>query len=149
MHPLPHKYSVSSHATPAGDVWLTADGLPPLSTAVPPDFDGPGGYWSPETLQVGAALDCFVLTFRGLARVRQLSWTSLECDATGILDRLDGKMQFTSFVIHAHLEVPEGTSVSEAERVLRRADETCLIASSLKGSMHLECDVIERAVTHA
>ena len=149
MHPLPHKYSVSSHATPAGSVWLTADGLPPLSTAVPQDFDGPGGHWSPETLQVGAALDCFVLTFRGLSRVRRVPWTSLECDATGILDRVDGKMQFTSFVIHAHLKVPEGTDVSEAERVLQRADETCLIASSLKGLMHLEFDVMELAGSRA
>lgn len=149
MHPLPHAYSVSAQATPAGNVRLTAEGLPPLATAVPPEFDGPGGYWSPETLQVGAALDCFVLTFRGLARVARVTWTSLDCDATGTLDRVDGKLQFTGFVIRAYLKVPEGTSVPDAERVLRRADATCLIASSLKGMMHLEFDVIEEAVAHA
>ena len=148
MHPLPHHYTVSSRATPTGDVWLTTDGVSPLSTAVPPEFDGHGGRWSPETLQVAAALDCFVLTFRGLARVTRVAWTSLECDATGKLDRVDGTMQFTNFVIRAYLKVPEGTSASDAERVLRRADQTCLIASSLKGNMHLEFDVIQEAVAH-
>ena len=149
MHPLPHKYTVSSRATPDGDVQLMADGVAPLTTAVPPEFGGPGGHWSPETLQVAAALDCFVLTFRGLARVARVAWTSLECDATGMLDRLDGKMQFTNFVIRAYLTVPEGTSVQDAQRVLRRADDTCLIASSLKGLMRLEFEVTEEAATPA
>jgi organic hydroperoxide reductase OsmC/OhrA len=149
MQPLPHRYSVSSQTTPDGDVSLRAEGVAPLKTAVPLEFDGPGGHWSPETLQVAAALDCFVLTFRGLARVAKLAWTSLECDATGTLDRLDGKMQFTNFVIRAYLSVPGGTSALDAQRVLRRADQTCLIASSLKGLMHLEFEVTEEAAAPA
>ena len=126
---------------------LVADGLPTLRTTVPPEFDGPGGYWSPETLQVGAAVDCFVLTFRGLARVTSLPWTSLDCEATGTLDRVGRTLQFTDFLIQAHLTVPEGVSPAEAERVLARADETCLIASSLRGAMRLEIDVTQEVAT--
>jgi len=65
MQPFPHRYSASATAGPEGYVLLNADGLPPLISEPPVEFDGPGDRWSPETLVVGAVADCFVLTFRG------------------------------------------------------------------------------------
>jgi organic hydroperoxide reductase OsmC/OhrA len=34
---------------------------------------GPGGQWSPETLLVAAAAECFILTFRAVAAWRESS----------------------------------------------------------------------------
>src|SRR6266545_8422875 len=106
MQSLPHHYAVTVAGAVQGDVELTAERLTNLISASPAEFDGPGDRWSPETFLVGAVGDCFILTFRAVARVSQLPWTSLQCDATGTLDRIDHVTQFTGFAIHAHLDVP-------------------------------------------
>ncbi|HZT76282.1 MAG TPA: OsmC family protein [Vicinamibacterales bacterium] len=137
MHAFPHHYLVAAAATTVGDVELTADRVVTLESASPAEFDGPGDRWSPETLLTAALADCFVLTFRGVARASKLPWTSLRCEATGTLDRIDRATQFTGFDLHAHLVVPPGTDLEAARRVLDKAEHSCLIANSLKGGVRL------------
>ena len=73
----------------ADNVILTSTGIPALSSAAPSQFGGPGDRWSPETLIVGAIADCFILTFRAVARASTLPWTALRCNVTGTLDRIE------------------------------------------------------------
>ncbi|WP_410959978.1 OsmC family protein, partial [Salmonella sp. SAL4434] len=75
MQAFPHRYRVKGSGSVTGDVELIAAGLPPLRSESPAEFDGPGDRWSPETLLVGAVADCFLLTFRAIARASKLSWT--------------------------------------------------------------------------
>ena len=62
MQQFPHHYSVVAKTDTQGDVALEAEQLPPISSAPPTEFGGPGDRWSPETLFVAAVADCFVLT---------------------------------------------------------------------------------------
>ena len=137
MQAFPHHYTVTAAAAVQGDVELTAASLPTLRSASPAEFDGPGNRWSPETLLVGAIGDCFILTFRAVARASRLPWASLRCHVTGRLDRIDRVTQFTNFEVHAHLEVQVGTDPEQARRALQKAEQHCLISNSLKGSIHL------------
>ena len=148
MREFPHYYTVTAAGAVQGDVELIADGLPSLPSASPAEFDGPGDRWSPETLLVGAVSDCIILTFRAVASASRLPWTSLECDVTGTLDRIDRVTQFTSFEIRAHLEIPAGTDPEHARRALEKAEHNCLISNSLKGVIHLvpEIDVAAEPV---
>jgi peroxiredoxin-like protein len=138
MQTFPHHYAVTAVAATEGDIQIGADGIPALTTATPREFDGPGDRWSPETLLVAAVADCFALTFRGIARASKVAWASLECDATGTLDRQEGITRFTHVHLHASLTVPPETDVELAERLLRKAEDRCLISRSLNGSVHLE-----------
>jgi hypothetical protein len=83
MHPFPHHYTISAVAAPDGDVALSEQQLPKLVSAPPAEFDGPGDRWSPETLVVAAVADCFVLTFRAVAKLSKLRWATLTCEASG------------------------------------------------------------------
>jgi peroxiredoxin-like protein len=141
MVPFPHRYAATVTGTLDGDVTLTAEGLPALPSASPAEFGGPGDRWSPETLLVGAVADCFILTFRAIARASNLAWTSMACDAEGTLDRVARVTQFTAFRLKVRLHVPEGTDTALAGRLLQKAEEACLITNSLKASCHLEVDV--------
>jgi organic hydroperoxide reductase OsmC/OhrA len=138
MKPFPHEYAVTVDGLPDGEVRLRAERLPILTSASPAEFGGPGDRWSPETLLVGAIGDCFILTFRAVARALELPWAALQCDVSGTLDRLDRAAQFTQIRIRASLVVPEGTSEDLARRALEKAERGCLVSNSLKASRQLE-----------
>jgi peroxiredoxin-like protein len=141
MEAFPHHYVVRGRGRVAGDVELSGEQLPTLHSASPAQFDGPGDRWSPETLLVGAVADCFILTFRAIARASKLSWTSLRCEVTGTLDRVNRETQFTHFDLRARLTVPHGADAEQAQRALEKAERTCLISNSLKGSVHLVASI--------
>ena len=94
---LPHHYRVAATARPEGSVDLASAGLEPISSAAPAEYGGPGDRWSPETLLVATVADCFVLSFRAIARASKLSWLSLNCDVEGTLARIEGTTKFTEF----------------------------------------------------
>ena len=142
MHPYPHLYGATAEGTASGMVSLTCSGLPTLETAPPPEFDGPGGVCSPETLLVAAIPDCFVLTFRGVARAAGLQWQKVCCDVEGTLERVAGVSQFTRYVTRATLTVLAGVDIEKAKGVLERAEKACLVANSLRGDRSLQCDVV-------
>lgn len=144
MQPLPHQYTVSATADVQGEVRLESERLTTLVSAPPAEFGGPGDRWSPETLCVGAVADCFVLTFRAIARAAKLPWTTLRCEAEGTLDRQDRVTRFTAFRVRASLVVPSGTDEAQARALLERTEQTCLISQSLKASSHLEASVETR-----
>lgn len=141
MNEFPHHYSVAAVGTADGDVALQAARLPTLHSAPPIEFEGPGDRWSPETLLVAAVADCFLLTFRAVARASTLSWTSLRCEVDGTLDRVERAMQFTRFDLRARLHLPPGVGAELAQRALQKAEQACLITNSLKAETHLESSV--------
>lgn len=145
MQSLPHHYTVAASALPEGDVSLNSGGLDPIYSAPPIEFGGQGNRWSPENLLVAAVADCFILSFRAIASVSQLSWTALSCEVAGTLERVDGVTKFTAFEIIARLTVSPETPDEKAQRVLEKAEATCLVANSLSASTHLQASVAKGA----
>jgi organic hydroperoxide reductase OsmC/OhrA len=143
MHPYPHLYHAATSGGPTAFVTVTSAGLPDLSSASPPEFDGPGGVWSPETLLCAAVADCFVLTFRAIARASKLEWVSLDCSVEGTLDRVEGVTRFTRYVTRATLQVTPGTDRGKAQTLLEKSEHGCLVANSLTGTRELIALVIE------
>ena len=142
MQPFPHQYSVCASGTSDDDdVMLKSRGLPVIPTATPAEFDGPGDLWSPETLFVAAIADCYILTFRAVARASKFDWVALSCDVEGTLDRVDRVTQFTACTLRVRLKVGEGTDEEQAYRLLRKAEQGCLVTNSLKFAPLLEAEV--------
>lgn len=141
MHPYPHHYFATASAEIEGKIALRGDDLPELPSMGPPEFGGPGGYWSPETLFVAAVADCFILTFRAIARNSKLHWEALRCEAEGILDRVENVTQFTEIQLRATLRVPAGVDEAKAMRLLEKAERGCLITNSLKPPCHLQATI--------
>ena len=142
MHPYPHRYLALAAGASSGTVTLASAGLPDLTTAPPPEFDGPGGVWSPETLLCGAIADCFVLSFRGVSRAAKFEWIRLECEVEGRLERLDNVTRFTSYTTRATLTVAPGSDEAKAKSLLERAEHVCLVSNSLNGVRALETHII-------
>jgi organic hydroperoxide reductase OsmC/OhrA len=128
--------------SPGGPVGLSSPGLAPLATDAPREFDGPGDKWSPETLLIASLVDCFALSFRAVATASKFAWQRLECQAEGTLDRVERVSQFTSFELRARLTVPAGTDAERAKKLLEKAEQICLISSSLKAPRHLATEIV-------
>ncbi len=141
MQGLPHRYAVTAATTTEGYVDITSTGLERIESAPPAEFGGPGDRWSPETLLVAAVADCFLLTFKAIARASKLPWVSLSCDVDGVLDRVDKKTQFTEFSLRVVLDAPRGTDEQKARRLLEKAEHACLITNPLNAGTHLDMEV--------
>lgn len=145
MQDFPHHYLVSANAETQGNIALKSDDMPQIVSAPPAEFGGPGDQWSPEHLLVASVADCFILTFRAIARASKLEWVSLEATAEGVLDKVERAPQFTAFTVKATLTVPAGTDETKARRLLDKAESACLITNSMKAPCHLEADIIGAA----
>jgi organic hydroperoxide reductase OsmC/OhrA len=142
MHPLPHRYHVQARADAEGPVRIDTAGAPTLQTAPPPEFDGPGGCWSPETLLAAAVADCYTLAFRAVARASRLAWTAIDVSVEAVLDRADGVTRFTRIVVAPRLCVDEGVSERLAITVLEKAARSCLVTNSLLAESVLQPEVV-------
>ena len=105
----------------------------------------PRDHWSPETLLVASVADCFILSFRAIARASKFAWTRLECEAEGVLDRVDKITRFTEIMIRAHLVIPEGVDPRRGRRLLEKAEASCLITNSLLTETRLSSRVDHEA----
>jgi peroxiredoxin-like protein len=141
MHPFPHHYAVSALAASTGVVTLRSRELEDIQSSAPPEFDGPEGNWSPETLFVAAVADCYVLSFRAVAAASRLEWIEIDCGAEGVMDKTSTGMRFTHINLTVHLRVPAGADTARAERLLEKAEKACLVSNSLNSEVHLQLRV--------
>tara|TARA_R110002110_G_scaffold153347_4_gene346677 strand:- start:618 stop:1058 length:441 start_codon:yes stop_codon:yes gene_type:complete len=140
MKPLPHTYTASARLS-EDEVIIESAGLPGLTTAAPADFGGPGDLWSPETLLVAAVSDCFILTFKAIARASRLDYDGVRCEVSGVLDKLDSGTCFTHINIVASATIPNGADADKAKKLLEKAESNCLITNSLKAEVSFEAEV--------
>jgi uncharacterized OsmC-like protein len=143
MQDYPHRYKAAARGGTAGVIDTSSPGLETIPAMPPPEFDGPGDKWSPETMLVAAVANCFILTFRAVARGSQFDWNSVVCEVTGVLDRVDRVTQFTEFYIDISLRVPSGTDEHKAHRLAEKSEQVCLVTNSLTGRK-----IVNVAVVH-
>lgn len=141
MQKLPHHYAVTASALSTGLVQLSSSGLAAIKSEPPQQYGGSGSLWSPETLLVAAVADCYILTFRAIARASNFEWISLDCDVTGILSREESTTRFTDFRLRVLLIVSLGNEKEKATRLLEKSEQSCLIIASLKSTTHLDVSV--------
>ena len=139
---FPHQYTASASAQAEGNVSITGNHLPEILSNAPAEFGGPGDQWSPEDLLVAAVADCFALSFRAIATASKFEWTSLTCEVTGTLDKVERAVQFTELQVKAKLTVPAGSDTGRANRLLEKAEQACFITNSLKSTPHLEAEIV-------
>jgi len=143
MQEYPHYYKAQASGKPDGEVQTDSAGLETIATTSPPQFGGPEGYWSPETLLIASIANCFVLTFRAVARASRFDWLDVQCEAEGRLEKFHTVTRFTFFTLKARLRVPEGTMKPKAELLLRKAENNCLVTNSLAADIRLDIEIEE------
>jgi len=142
MQDYPHHYVVSADAPARGIINVSSAGLETLPSQAPAEFGGPGDLWSPETFLVAAVANCFILTFRAIARGARFEWNSVSCEVDGILDRVDKVTRFVEFQAYVTLHVPPGTNQHKAERLIEKSEHVCLVTNSLTAEIQLTANIV-------
>lgn len=142
MQALPHHYKVRVHGTTDNYLTTSADNLPSIQVAAPMEFDGPGNAWSPESLLMAAVANCFVLSFRAIAKASHFEWLAIECESIGTLDKADRQIQFTAITTKAKLFINDERNKEKAEKLLLKAETACLISNSLACEVHLDYEIL-------
>lgn len=138
--PFPHHYHVALNWDGSTSGTLTSTDLPNIIGGPPPEFDGPGGLWSPEHLLVSAVSQCLLNTFQAIASRSNMAVTSYQADGEGIVEKTERWILFTEVKLNVKVKVAE-EDIEKAERLLAKAKEYCLISNALKIPVKLEADV--------
>lgn len=142
MEKFPHQYQAEAVGGAAGIVRVETSTAPTIDCQAPPEFGGPQGYWSPETLLLAAIANCFILTFRALSQRGEINWSRLHCTVDGTLDKTSEGLRFTEFTVSPILEVAPGTDKEKALSLLERSERQCLVSNSLNGQITLNARVL-------
>ncbi len=142
MKPLPHHYQVALSGEPTGYATLSSEGVPPLRSAPPKDFDGPGDAWGPEHLLLAAVETCFLFTFRAVARASNFAFISLDLSGSGTVDRKDGVTRFTEITLRTRLKLPANSDPDRAKKILEKGKNACLVTASLSVPIELESEIL-------
>jgi len=141
MQEYPHLYVATAEGSADGVIDPGSPGLENIPVMAPAEFGGPGDRWSPETLLVASVANCFILTFRAVARASEFDWNSLSCKVVGVLNRVDRVTRFTEFQISVTLRLPPGSDWHKAYRIAEKSESVCLVTNSLNGDKTLEVDI--------
>ncbi len=141
MQPLPHFYGVKANCEYASNLTISADNLSDICVAPPIGFDGPGDIWSPEDLFISSLASCTILSFRAVAKASHFDWISIECISKGELARIDGETRFTKIHTLINLLLPYGGDKTKANKLVSKADSTCLISNSLIAETTMSAEI--------
>jgi peroxiredoxin-like protein len=142
MKPLPHHYAIQLAGGPTGYATVSVDGAPPLRSAPPREFDGPGDAWSPEHLLLSSVATCFLFTLRAVAASSQVDFVDLDLTVEGTVDRAGGAMRFTDIVLRPRVRLAAGADTGRALRVLDKAERACLVSASLATRVCVEPKIL-------
>ncbi|MFP5519413.1 MAG: OsmC family protein [Bdellovibrionia bacterium] len=134
MVQYPLKFAVSVES-PAGiqAPWTTkAEAVAQnLTAAIPPEFSGPGGGYSPEDFYALAVSNCFVATFKVFAEKSRLSFESVKVQSVLEVDRDEkGAPWMARITLNVSLVKP--SSQENAQRILEKVKTGCLVLNSIR-----------------
>ena len=139
-----HTYNVSLKWQEGRKGIMSSPELPlKIEVATPPEFDkGIAGIWSPEHLYTAAALSCFMTTFSAIAEYSKLEYEEFDCQAEGVLEKVDRKLLMTEINLFATLKIKDIEQKEKAEKILQKSEAACLITNSMKSQVNLKTEII-------
>ncbi len=138
-----YTYRVRAESIDVRSGVVTSDGIqPPIAFSAPPEFQGEAGRWTPEHLFLASVAGCFVSTFSGMAHFSKFEFLSLDVEVRGLLNKEEGGWRFAQVNLHPRLKIAQEKDRERANRLLEKAEKTCLITRSINSKTILEPELI-------
>lgn len=124
-------------------VTIEIEGKPNLQVATPADFwpESPKDIISPEDLFVASALSCYGVSLSGVAKRFHAEFRDFHLSAKGTLHQGEFGWEFEQITINAKIFVETEKDRKRMIKAAERAHQYCLVANSMKCSIHLNYEI--------
>jgi organic hydroperoxide reductase OsmC/OhrA len=136
MIKFPMKFEVEARA-PSGvsSQWIAqGDQLPPIPSAIPPEFMGPGGGYSPEDLFGISVLNCLIALYKVYCEKSKVAFQEIKGKAVLTADKDVSSASFYISHIEIFLDVSGASDMEKARKLLDSAIKDCPISNSIKAA---------------
>ncbi len=139
------KYPISFFATAESESgiqsqWTIESQNIETKCAVPPEFEGPGGAFSPEDLFAQALTNCFVATFKVYAEKSKVHFSNLSVRAELVADMNESKKPVMKDCI-LHVKITGCENVERIKTLAQKAFSSGFIINSVKTQMKMDLEV--------
>lgn len=144
MVKFPMKFESQANATSGiNSQWTSqTDLLPPIPVAIPPEFMGPGGGYSPEDLFSLAVVNCVIATFKVYCEKGKLNFTSIQGKAILTVDKISGESGFGMTQIDITFDVEGASDQERVKKTLESAIKDCAVSNSIKAGKTFHINMI-------
>jgi uncharacterized OsmC-like protein len=143
MVKFPMKFEVQASASSGIHTpWTSqSDQLPPIPSAIPPEFMGPGGGYSPEDLFALAVLNCVIATFKVYCEKAKITFETIQGKANLTVDKLATEAGFGMTQIDITLNVLGTSDPDKAKKTLELSIKDCAVSNSIKSGKTFHLNV--------
>jgi len=141
MPKFPMKFDVRASASDGmGANWTAKAGhLSPIACAIPPEFAGPGGAYSPEDLLALAVLNCIIATYKVYCEKAKVRFDQIDGQAALIVDLQEGRL--TMIQLDIALDVRGASDPEKARKTLDHAIRDCAASNAIKSGKTFKISV--------
>ncbi|MBN2229693.1 MAG: OsmC family protein [Candidatus Thorarchaeota archaeon] len=98
-------------------------------------------YHSPEDLFVASATVCYMNGFINFTKKMRIEFKSFECNAVGILEKIDRSFEITKIEMSAKVGIETEDLRNRISRALDLAAKYCYVGNSMKCSITHQTDI--------
>lgn len=138
---FPMKFEVEATAScKVGDPWeCQSHALPPVKAAIPPEFMGPGGGYSPEDFFAFAVVNCIIATYKVYVEKAGVTFEQVQGKANLTVDLVGGALKMATIDIFIHVE--KASDIEKAKTLLDKAAADCAISNSIQSGKTFQLTV--------
>ena len=108
--------------------------------AIPPEFEGPGGTYSPEDLYALSLMNCYLATFKYIAEKSRLQYDSISGKATLSVDKGDRKSLWMESIL-INITLTGALDKNRALSMMEKTKSQCMIINSVNTKVEFEFSV--------
>lgn len=112
-----------------------------LTCAIPPEFNGPGGGFSPEDLYIQALMNCFIGTFKVYAENSKLTFEKLNVQTELTVDTNEFKKTIMK-KCHFIISLDKPTNQEKADLLIKKVFQSGFILNSVKTEITFDVQYI-------
>ena len=112
-----------------------------VGMAVPAEFGGPGGAWTPEHFYAAGINTCIMATFLSIAQASKFEFVSYSCQATATMDKTAEGLRMTAVALEPRVVVQREEDKDRALRMVTKAEAMCPISHSTTAQVSIQPSV--------
>ncbi len=144
MSAFPKIFTVHSEGLyGVGETWtnrLVDKECAPILMAIPPEFEGPGGTYSPEDLYALSLMNCYFATFKFIAQKSKLEFKSITGTATLYVDKGNSSAPWMER-LEMTISLVGAPQKERALGLLEKTKAHCMILNSVKTAIEFQFQV--------